>query len=114
LSIAKETGAIPYDIPGVELTHDGDLCSFDAFLKKYSLKDPAVESLARIIRAADTDRLDTSEQASGLLAITLGLSKNFENDQEMLKYGLVIYDALYSWCQSLQSEKHGWNPAMMK
>ena len=114
LKVANETGATPYDIPDVELTHEGDLCSFDAFLKKYSLSDPALQALAAIVRAADTDTLETSEQASGLLAITLGLSKNFENDHEMLKHGMVIYDALYSWCQSLRSEKHGWNPATMK
>ena len=111
---AQETGAVPYDIPGVELTHEGNLCSFDAFLRKYGLKDPALHHLAQIIRAADTDSLETSPQASGLLAITLGLSKNIGNDHEMLKYGLVIYDALFSWCQSLQSERHGWNPDMMK
>ena len=113
LSTAKETGAIPYDIPGVELTHDGALCSFDAFLKKYELKNPAIDQLALIVRAADTDSLELSDQAPGLLAITLGLSANFTNDHEMLKYGIVIYDALYSWCLSLQGEKHGWYPEKM-
>jgi hypothetical protein len=107
---AKETGAIPYDVPDVELTHDGDLCSFDAFLKKYKLKDPALQDLAKIVRAADTDTLEHSPQAPGLLAITLGLSQNFQDDHEMLKQGMVIYNALYSWCQSLQKERHGWYP----
>ena len=99
LRIARETGAIPYDIPGVELTHDGELCSFDAFLKKYGLDDPTLQQLAIIVRGADTSRLDLTPQSAGLYALSLGLSQNFTNDQEMLKHGLVMYDALYAWCQ---------------
>lgn len=110
LSVASETGAIPYDIPDVELTHEGELCSFDAFLKKYQLNDPALHRLAVIVRGADTARLDLAAQAPGLLAITLGLSKNFQDDHEMLRHGMVIYDALYVWCQSLQDEVHDWTP----
>jgi hypothetical protein len=98
-SIGEETGAIPYDIPGAELSHVGELCSFDTFLQKYQLTDPALQSLAVIVRGADTDRLDLAPQAAGLLAISLGLSHNFQNDHEMLGYGLVIYDALYAWCK---------------
>lgn len=111
LKVAKETGAIPYDIAGVELTHDGDFCSFDAIIKKYNIADPAVLALAEIVRAADTDTLEKSAQAPGLLAITLGLSANISDDHEMLKIGMVIYDALYTWCKHHAHEKHGWNPA---
>lgn len=114
MRIAKKEGAIPYDVPGVELAHEGLLCSFDAFLKKYSLKNPALIHLAEIVRAADTDTLEKSPQAAGLLAITLGLSKNISDDYEMLKVGMVIYDALYTWCQSLVKERHGWNPEQIK
>lgn len=110
LKVAKETGATPYDIPGVEMGHDGELCSFDTFLRKYNLTDPALLHLATIIRGADTDRLDLAPQAAGLLAISLGLSRNFSNDHEMLKQGMIIYDALYSWCRELQKETHNWNP----
>lgn len=113
-STAEEVGAIPYDIPGAELTHDGDLCSFDSFLKKYQLSDPALQRLAIIVRAADTDRHDLDSVASGLLAITLGLSHNFQNDHEMLKHGMVIYDALYAWCQFHQHETHTWQPEIVK
>ncbi len=71
--IANERGAIPYDIPGVELTHVGELCSFDAFLNKYRLgQDAALQQLARIVRGADTSRLDLTPQSSGLYAISLG------------------------------------------
>jgi hypothetical protein len=94
----------------VELTHEGEFCSFDKFLSKYNLTDPALAKLAEIVRAADTDTLALSPQAPGLLAITLGLSANFTNDHEMLKQGMIIYDALYKWCQSLEAERHGWNP----
>jgi hypothetical protein len=114
MKIAKEQDAIPYDVPGVELTHDGPLCSFDAFIKKYKLQNPALNQLAEIVRAADTDTLEKSEQAPGLLAITLGLSANIPDDHEMLKIGMVIYDALYLWCQTMTKERHGWNPDQIK
>lgn len=108
---AKKHNAIPYDIAGVELTHVGEFCSFDAILKKYNLTDPALLKLAEIVRAADTDTLQNSVQAPGLLAITLGLSANISDDHEMLKVGMQIYEALYTWCKSHTEEKHGWNPA---
>lgn len=111
LKIAKEQNATPYDIAGVELTHLGELCSFDALLKTYKLTEPALLRMAEIVRAADTDTLEKSMQAPGLLAITLGLSANISDDQELLKIGMVIYEALYSWCKAHTDEKHGWNPA---
>src|SRR5438094_4566836 len=111
LRIAEETGAVPYDVPGVELGHVGELCSFDAFLAKYQLAEPALQRLAAIVRGADTSRLDLTPQSAGLYAISLGLSAIFSNDHEMLRHGLVLYDALYAWCAQLQEETHGWPPA---
>jgi hypothetical protein len=96
--IAAETGATPYDVPGVELGHHGDQCSFDAFIAKYALADPALQKLATIVRAADTGRPELAKEAPGLLAISKGLSLNFADDHEMLKHGMVVYDALYAWC----------------
>jgi hypothetical protein len=110
LDMARETGATPYDIPNVELTHEGQLCSFDAFLKKYGLDDPALQQLALIVRGADTSCLDLTPQSAGLYALSLGLSQNFTNDHEMLKHGMVMYDALYAWCKYCQSETHNWPP----
>ena len=110
LSVAGASEAIPYDIPGVELTHEGDLCSFDAFLKKYQLDDPALQQLALIVRGADTSRLELTPQSAGLYALSLGLSHGFADDQEMLKHGMVMYDALYAWCKHCQSESHNWPP----
>ena len=109
--IAQEKEAVPYDIPDVEFSHDGELCSFDAFLKKFHLKDPALEELALIVRGADTNRLELAPQAPGLAALSLGLSINFKNDHEMLEHGMVMYDALYAWCKEGKDEVHTWNPA---
>ena len=107
MRIAAETGATPYDVPGVEFGHHGDQCSFDAFIAKYALKDAALDRLALIVRAADCAPQEVplgcgqprlSKEAAGLLAISKGLSLNFEDDHEMLRHGMVVYDALYAWC----------------
>ena len=110
LQAAKERVAVPYDIPDVHFTHDGELCSFDAFLRHYRLSDPALADLALIVRGADTARLELAPQAAGLAAISLGLSRNFQDDHEMLKHGMVMYDALYTWCKQGKEEVHTWNP----
>ena len=110
LPVAEREAAIPFDVPGVELTHSGPLCSFDAFLKKYALTEPALTRLAAIVRAADTDTLESSPPAAGLLAISLGLGANIADDQALLKAALPLYDALYTWCGSLGAERHGWHP----
>jgi rhodanese-related sulfurtransferase len=112
--VARETGAIAYDIPGAEpFSHDGELCSFDAFLKVYGIEDPALDALAVIVRGADTARLELAPQSPGLLALSLGLSVNFADDHEMLEAGMVMYDAIYAWCRSAQGQGHDWNPAAM-
>lgn len=110
ISEAQAKEAIPYDVPDVELTHDGPLCSFDAFLKQYGLNDPCLHDLAVIVRGADTARLDLAPQCAGLLAISLGLSHNFTNDHEQLKQGFIVYNALYAWLNHVRDEKHDWNP----
>ena len=111
LQTAREKGAAPYDVPDVQFSHEGDRCSFDAFLKTYRLTgDPALARLALIVRGADTGRLDLAPQAAGLLAVSLGLSRNFTGDHEMLKHGMVMYDALYAWCKDGHDETHTWNP----
>jgi hypothetical protein len=112
LSVAASTGAVPYDIPDVEMGHVGELCSFDAFLTKHGLDDPALAQLAAIVRGADTSRLDLTPQSHGLYAMSLGLSHNFADDHEMLRHGMVMYDALYAWCQSCQADTHRWPPTM--
>ena len=108
---AQTRDAIPYDVEGVELTHDGPRCSFDAILSKYSLEtNPALQRIATIVRGADTARLDLAPEAAGLLAISLGLSAMFDDDLEQLEHGFVMYDALYAWCTRAANETHTWNP----
>jgi hypothetical protein len=99
MRVVAETGATPYDVPGVELGHVGEFCSFDAFLKKYQLTSPGLQKLAVIVRAADTGRPNLAPEAAGLLAVSRGLSQNFRDDHEMLMHGMVVYDALYAWCR---------------
>ena len=110
LARAAELHAIPYDVEGVELSHVGPFCSFDAFLQKYALTDPVLHELAVIVRGADTDHLDVAPQAAGLLAISLRLSQLFPDDHLLLARGFVIYDALYAWLQHAKGERHSWNP----
>jgi hypothetical protein len=113
LSVAKETGATPYDVPGVEFSHLGDGCSFDAFVSKYALdRDPAITTIAAIVRGADTGRPDLTPQSAGLLAISMGLRDVTPDDHEVLKHGFVLYDALYAWASRRNAEAHNWPPTM--
>ena len=98
-AVAKAEGAIPFDIAGAELGHHGDGCSFDAILKKYELKDPALLRLAKTVNAADTDHLDHDSLAAGLEAIATGFSIRFPDDHENLRQQFAVYDALYAWCR---------------
>lgn len=112
--VAAERDAVPYDVPDVAFTHEGELCSFDAFIRTYRLSEPALDRLAGIVRGADTGRLDLAPQSAGLLAVSLGLSRNFADDHQMLEHGKVMYDALYAWCRDGQSETHIWNPDALR
>lgn len=107
---AEMLGAIPFDVPDVEFTHYGEHCTFDYFLQKYKLGDAALHVMAPIVRGADTDRHHLAEQASGLWAISAGLSHNVADDYLMLEKGMMLYDALYSWAKYLRHEKHTQNP----
>jgi hypothetical protein len=97
-----------YDIPDTVFSHRGPLCSFDAFLAEFDLHDPAIDAVARIVRAADTDDLPSSAQAAGLLAISLGLGENIADDDALLEAAMPLYDALYAWCKSARNETHNW------
>ena len=96
----KETAeAIPFDVPGAEFGHHGERCSFDAFIEQFNLRDAALDRLARIVRAADTHRLDLAPEAAGLLAISTGLGKTIADDHALLEHGMAVYDALYAACR---------------
>lgn len=107
---AEELDATPFDVLGVELTHKNGLCTFDALMEKYKLDDPALQIMAPIIRGADTDQHSLASQASGLWAIAAGMAYNIKDDQELLKAGTVIYDALYTWAKHLQNVRHTESP----
>jgi rhodanese-related sulfurtransferase len=112
---AKNLNAVAYDIPGAPVSHVGELCSFDALLRAFELADPALATLATIVRGADTDRLALAPQSAGLLAFSLGLSRlHASDDHAMLEAGLPLYDALYAWCRSAQDEPHSWKPETMR
>ncbi len=114
---AKQLQAVPYDIPGAPVSHDGALCSFDALLRGFDLHDSALDLLATIVRGADTDRLDLAPQSAGLLAFSLGLSSlHARDDHAMLEAAMPLYDALYAWCRdrvAAQDEAHSWKPDAM-
>lgn len=107
---AKATGAIAYDIPGAPFEHDGDLCSFDAFMTRFALDAPGLAELAAIVRGADTSRLDMTPHSPGLYAISLGLSRLYHDDHAMLAQGMVVYDALYRYLLEGKGETHNWPP----
>jgi rhodanese-related sulfurtransferase len=114
-TFATERQAVPYDIPDVHFSHEGERCSFDAFLRHFRLEsDPALAELALIVRGADTSRPELAPQAAGLVALSLGLSILHKDDHEMLERGMVMYDALYAWCKHGKSEAHTWNPALYR
>jgi rhodanese-related sulfurtransferase len=113
-AFARSEGATPYDVPDVAYTHDGPACSFDAFIVRHQLADTALADLATIVRGADTGAPELAPQAPGLLAISLGLSQMFADDQAMLRWGMLVYDSLYVWCSRARGEAHGWNPDALR
>ena len=108
MAAAKRLNAEPYDVPGVRFTHHDDRCSFDTFIEEFNLGGDALAAVAAIVRGADTNRLDLAPQASGLVAISLGLSRQFADDHDMLRHGLTVYDALYTWAKGDRTEIHDW------
>lgn len=110
LAVAAETGALPFDVPDVELSHCGELCSFDACIAKFRIAAPGLDLLARIVRGADTGRHELAPEAPGLLALSLGFSCLHEDDQAMLRAVMPMYDALLAWCRDATQERHSWQP----
>jgi hypothetical protein len=100
MATAAREGATPYDVPGVELGHHGERCSFDAFLDKYGLTDPALQALALIVRGADTDARGIAKEAWGLYAVASGFREISRDDFENMERQFHVYDALYAYCRS--------------
>jgi hypothetical protein len=108
MTVAEREGAIPYDVPNVELGHDGERCSFDAFLKKYKLTDPALDALALIVRGADTDARQLTPESAGLYALATGFQATARDDHENMTKQFPAYDALYAYCRAqVAGARHG-------
>lgn len=107
-AVAERFGAQPFDIEGAHWSHRGDACTFEALLDDFGLEIPALRHLARIIRAADTGQMHLAEQAAGLLAYSLGLSRQYKDDLAQLEAGLSYYDAMFRWARDATEERHGW------
>jgi rhodanese-related sulfurtransferase len=106
--VADRFGGTPFDIEGVTFSHRGEQCSFDALLDDFQLHTEALDRLAAVVRGADTDRHDLAPQAAGLLAISVGLSRQYRDDLAQLEAGMVLYDALYRWARDGHEEGHDW------
>ncbi len=107
-AVADRFNATPFDIDGVLWSHRGDRCTFDTMVEAFGLSTPALERLATVVRAADTDRHDLAPQAAGLLAVSVGLSRMFRDDLQQLEAGMILYDALYRWARDGHDEGHDW------
>ncbi|MEM7470083.1 MAG: chromate resistance protein ChrB domain-containing protein [Pseudomonadota bacterium] len=104
--VAEKFDATPFDMPDGPWSHDGDLCSFDALIKGFGLDIPALHTLATVVRAADTNRHDLAPEAAGLLALSVGFSRTYKDDNAQLEAGMAIYDALYRWARDGKDEGH--------
>jgi rhodanese-related sulfurtransferase len=109
-AVAHETGAVPFDIEGVELSHEGPRCTFDTMLKLFGLEaEASLAHLALIVRGADTARPDLAPEAAGLHAVSLGLSALAgDDDHGLLRHGFMVYDALFAWLRFAAAERHNW------
>lgn len=107
-AVAEKFNATPFDIDGVFWSHRGDTCTFDTMITEFGLASEALARLALVVRAADTDRHDLSPQAAGLLALSVGLSRQYRDDLQQLQAGMAIYDALYRWARDGFEESHDW------
>lgn len=112
LDVARRENGVAFDIEGGAITHEGELCSFDVLLRRFGLDcDEALAALAPIVRGADTDRHDLAPEAAGLHAVSIGLALTVDDDQALLRQGMVVYDALYAWAGRGRGERHAWKGA---
>jgi hypothetical protein len=100
MAVAAREGAIPYDVPGVDLGHHGKRCSFDAFVARYGLEDPALRALAEIVRGADTGARELTPESPGLYAVASGFREIARDDHDNMARQFAVYDALYAFCRS--------------
>jgi rhodanese-related sulfurtransferase len=107
-AVAERFAATPFDLDGVDWSHRGPDCTFDLMVERFGLATPVLARIALIVRGADTARLDLAPECAGLLAISLGLSRQHGDDLQQLEAGLAVYDALYRWARDASDEVHDW------
>lgn len=108
MDVAEKFDAVPFDVEGVTFSHRAERCTFDTLLEDFGLTSGPLERLATVVRAADTNRHDLAPQAAGLLALSVGLSRQYRDDHEQLAAGMPLYDALYRWARDGADEGHDW------
>jgi rhodanese-related sulfurtransferase len=108
IAVGERFNAAPFDIENVFWSHRGEKCTFDVMIEEFGLATPPLLRLATMVRAADTARLELSPEAPGLLAVSLGLSRMYDDDLEQLAAGMLLYDAFYRWCRDASGETHNW------
>ena len=114
MNVAERFNATPFDIEDVFWSHRGETCTFDTMIEEFGIRHDALETLAVIVRGADTNRHDLAPEAAGLLAASLGLSRMYRDDQEQLEAGMLLYDAFYRWARDAMDEGHDWPAARAK
>jgi hypothetical protein len=107
-AVADRFGATPFDIDDVYWSHRGETCTFDTMVTEFALTAPALAHLARIVRGADTARLDLEPEAAGLVAVSLGASRMYKDDLAQLDAMMMVYDGFYRWCRDATGETHNW------
>jgi rhodanese-related sulfurtransferase len=108
IGVSERYNAIPFNIEDTFWCYPGDTCTFDTMLDEFGLRPPALDRLSTVVRAADTDNHDLAPEAAGLLALSVGLSRQYRDDLEPLKAGMHLYDALYRWARDGTEERHAW------
>ena len=108
VGVSERYNAIPFDIEDTFWSHRGATCTFDTMLDEFKLRTPALDRLSTVVRAADTDNHDLAPEAAGLLALSVGLSRQYRDDLEQLEAGMHLYDALYRWARDGTEERHTW------
>ena len=112
MNVSERFGATPFDVEDVKFSHRGEYCSFDVMIEEFGLNSSApLNTLAQIVRGADTNRHDLAPEAAGLLAISAGLSRMYRDDLEQLEAGMLVYDAFYRWARDAKDEGHDWPSA---
>jgi len=107
-AVAERFGAAAFDIENTFWSHRGEKCTFDTMVEEFGLDSETLAQVSRIVRGADTARLELAPESAGLLAASLGFSRMYKDDLAQLEASMALYDAIYRWCRDAQEETHNW------